>query len=235
MAKITREKHKTYKAVFDEVTERNLFKLSSQGHFEELKNPFSIGKEANIFTAIKKDKTQVIVKIYRVQNANFNQMYNYLKQDPRALSLKKNRRQVVFSWTKREYRNLLLARQNIKVPTPHAQLYNIIVMELIGDVLPSPQLKNATPANINEFYDKTIENMKKLYKSGLVHGDLSEFNILNYNEHPVFIDFSQSTITKSHNAKELLERDIKNMYNYFTKKGVKTTIEQINKKITGKI
>ena len=51
MVKKTREKWKTYENVFDQFTLRTLFKLSSQGHFDELKSPISIGKEANVFTA----------------------------------------------------------------------------------------------------------------------------------------------------------------------------------------
>ena len=51
-----------------------------------------------------------------------------------------------------------------------------------------------------------------------MHGDLSHFNILNNNEEPVFIDFSQGTVTQNNHAKELLERDIKNIVNFFNKK-----------------
>ena len=53
---ITKEKFKTYEGVFDAFTNKNLFKLVSQGHFEGLGGPISIGKEANVFSAIKKDK-----------------------------------------------------------------------------------------------------------------------------------------------------------------------------------
>ena len=77
MAKITKEKFKTYGNVFDQFTMRNIFKLASQGHFEDIMSPISIGKEANIFSAIKKDKTKVILKIYRLENCDFNIMYSY--------------------------------------------------------------------------------------------------------------------------------------------------------------
>ena len=49
---VDREKFKTYKSVFDEKTLRVLFKLESEGYFEELKSPISVGKEANVFSAI---------------------------------------------------------------------------------------------------------------------------------------------------------------------------------------
>src|SRR3989344_2054706 len=126
MARITREKFDTFGNVFDQFTYRNLFKLSSQGHFIELQSPISIGKEANLFTAHTADG-MVVVKIYRLQTCDFNRMYENLRTDPRFQNTKRQRRQVIFAWCKREYRNLLKARQvGVRVPTPHAFLYNIL-------------------------------------------------------------------------------------------------------------
>jgi len=59
--------------------------------------------------------------------------------------------------------------------------------------------------------------MKKILKSGLVHADLSAFNILNLNDKPVIIDFSQSITKESPHAKEYLERDLKNVNQHFRK------------------
>ena len=86
-----KEKFKTYKNVFDNHAERLLFKLTSQGHFDSLDIPLSIGKEANIFVATK-GKEKRIVKIYRVETCDFNHMFDYLRYDPRYLHIKKNRR-----------------------------------------------------------------------------------------------------------------------------------------------
>jgi len=211
----TNEEWKVYKNIFSDFSLRNLFKLSSQGHFEELQSPISIGKEANIFTAVKEDGKLIIVKIYRLENCNFNKMYDYIRADLRYPDLKKNRRQVVFAWTHREYRNLLIAREVIKVPTPIAVKDNILLMEFIGDNEPASRLKDDIPKDVEEFFDQVISNMKKLYKAGLIHGDLSDFNILNYHQKPVFIDFSQGTTTDSPNADELIERDVRNVCNFF--------------------
>ena len=63
--------------------------------------------------------------------------------------------------------------------------------------------------------------MKKLLSANLVHADLSQFNILNHNDLPVFIDFSQSTTKDSLRAREYLERDLKNVNNFFKKIGLK--------------
>ena len=220
VARITKEKFKTYKNVFDAFTERTLFKLVSEGHFDALESPICIGKEANVFSAIK-GSGKVIVKIYRLENCDFNRMYDYIKSDSRYISIKKSRRGIIFNWTQREFRNLLKARSvSVRVPTPIKFMNNILVMEYIGDTAPAPKLKDSIPKDPKKFFDKIIEYMKILHDSGLVHGDLSQFNILNYNENPVFIDMSQSTTLRSSISYELLVRDIKNISSFFSKQGI---------------
>ncbi|MFH1173935.1 MAG: RIO1 family regulatory kinase/ATPase [archaeon] len=227
----SKEIWKVYGNVFSEFTRRNLSKLSTEGYFEELTSPIAVGKESNVFSAKRRDGETVIVKIYRLENCNFNKMLDYISQDLRYASLKKNKRDIVFSWTQREFRNLLKAREVIRVPTPLAFKYNIIIMEQIGR--PAKQLKNNLPSNVEEFFKKTITCMAKLHKAGLVHGDLSEFNILNDENDPVFIDFSQSTTTESYNAKELLVRDVNNVCRFFGK-FMKVDKEKVLKRILGK-
>ena len=214
-----REEWKIYNNVFDQFTERILFDLSSKGYFDELKSSYALGKEANIFIA-SKGKEKVIVKIYRLENCNFNKMYSYIAGDPRFQGLENQKRKIIFNWVQREYRNLLIAREKIKVPTPFVFQKNVLVMEMIGDESPSLTLKDLHPQNPQEFYDKTLDNILLLLESGLVHGDLSEFNILNHEENPVFIDISQGTPINSFSAKELLERDLYNIHRFFKKIGV---------------
>lgn len=213
----SREEWKIYNNVFDQFTTRLLFNMSSQGHFKELKSPIALGKEANVFYAEKEDGSPVVVKIYRLENCNFNKMFNYISSDPRFLGLENQRRKIVFSWVQREYRNLLIARQKIKVPTPIAFKDNVLIMEFVGNEEPASMLKDAKPKNSEEFLKKIVRNMKLLIDAGLVHGDLSDFNILNYNEEPIFIDFSQATVIATQNASELLERDIKNIKRHFSR------------------
>ncbi len=212
----SRAEWKTYANVFDKFTINLLRKLSAQGYFEELESSIAMGKEANVFIASTKDDKKVIVKIYRLENCNFNKMLTYLKQDPRYINMRKNRRDIIFNWVQREYRNLLLAREVIKVPTPIAFKNNIIIMELIGEPI-APELRKRIPENPQAFLDQTLKNIKSLWDKGLVHGDLSAFNILNDSEHPIFIDFSQATVTKSFDAKDLLARDLKNLNTFFSK------------------
>ncbi len=229
---IFKERFKTYKGVFDEFTIRSIFKLISQGYFEGLESPISVGKESNIFSALRKDNEKVIVKIYRLETCDFNKMYNYIKDDPRYSKLKKKRRNVIFTWAQREYRNLLIARRaNVKVPTAFGVENNVLVMEFIGNKEPAPKLKDLPPKAPKKFFEQIVWNMKALYKGSLVHGDLSHFNILNYNEIPVFIDLSQATVLKNENSRYLLERDVKNICTYFRKLGIKANEEKVLKKI----
>lgn len=214
---IWKEEWKVYKNVFSEFALRNLFKLSSQGYFEALESPISMGKEANIITAKTKDDKRIVVKLYRLENCNFNKMYGYIAGDRRYEHLKKRKRDIVFAWAQREYRNLLLAQEVITVPKPLAFKDNIILLEFIGDDHAAPQLKNQHPKNKKKFFENVVSNMRKLYQRGLIHGDLSEYNILNWKEQPVFIDFSQATTTNSGLASELLERDVNNIARFFGK------------------
>ena len=233
MAKVTKEKFKTYKNVFDEFTLRNLFVLQSKGVFHDLESPISIGKEANIFSAFKKDKTRVILKIYRLETADFNKMYTYIRTDPRFQGLKKQRRKVIFAWCKREYRNLMLLDKVVQVPKPYAFKDNILIIEYIGDKLISRKLKDAIPKDLRKFFNAVILGMKKIYKLGYVHADLSEFNILNDKEKPVFIDVSTLTPLEDPNSGDYLDRDIKNICRFFRKYGLKIEEEKIKKIIVG--
>lgn len=221
MPNYSRAAWKTYKNVFDSFTERNLLKLQGQGFFDELVSPITLGKEANIFLASKGDE-RVIIKIYRTMNANFNKMLDYLTHDERYQHIKSQKRKVILAWVQREYANLLLAREVVRCPTPHAVRENVLVMACIGGELPAPMLKDKKPKKPDVFYEECRDALERLRAAGLVHGDVSAFNILNDDETPVFIDFSQGTTTKSPRAQELYERDVENLNKHFAKLGVKT-------------
>jgi len=218
MPRSSRAAWKVYKNVFDQFTQEILIKLQAQGHFDELMHQMHVGKEANVFLANKGEEF-VAVKIYRLQNCNFNKMHEYLSHDERYFDVKNNKRKIVLAWVQREYANLFLAREHISCPTPHTFRGNIIVMDLIGhESNPAPMLKDKKPKNPKKFYEECKDMIEKLRKGGLVHGDISAFNILNHDEQPVFIDFSQATTVTSPRARELYERDMKNLEAFFSKK-----------------
>jgi RIO kinase 1 len=238
VTRTSQERFRTEHGVFDTFTKRNLFEMQSKGLYDEIIGPLEVGKESNVFVA-KKGKKKLIIKIYRVQNADFKRMFSYIKQDPRYDFLKNKRRDIIFAWTQREYKNLLRAQKGkVKVPKALYWKYNIILEEFIGDEEVAPPLKDTRPEDPKQFLKEVIKQMKLLYQSGLVHGDLSAFNILNYNGKPILIDFSQSTLVRTPNSLELLERDVKNVLQFFKKLGVKAdfeeTLEKIKKESTKK-
>lgn len=235
----SRDKFKVYGNVFDQYTLANLNRLSARQLYHELKSSVSIGKEANIFTA-STNAEHIIVKIYRLESCNFNKMYDYLKQDSRMVGIKKQKRKIVFAWTKREYRNLMKARDlGVNVPTPIEVLDNILLLEFLGKGdEPALQLKDLNYKKMGEEKTRTLLNqvihqMRILHKGGLVHGDLSGFNMLYHNSLPYFIDFSQATVSTNYQYKELLERDVKNVCQLF-RRHITTSEEAIMEQITRK-
>ena len=120
----------------------------------------------------------------------------------------------------------------VNVPIPITFSNNVLVLEFVGknDEI-APKLKDKIPKNKKVFFNKIIEYMRKLFKSDLVHADLSAFNILNFDDKPVFIDMSQSTTLKHPRADEYLKRDVRNICNFFNKIGLKVNEENTLKKI----
>lgn len=231
MAKVHRERYKTYHGVFDEFTNVSILKLISKGHLDGLEGEISIGKEASVFSGLVKGQ-RVAVKVYRMSTCDFNKMYEYIRYDPRFAELEKKRRKVILAWAQREYRNLLKARQaGVNCPIPRAVYNNVLIMEFIGKQEAAPRLKDAFPKNPKVFFNAIIKNMAKLHSAGMVHTDLSHFNILNHKEKPVFIDFSQATIARNPRFQEYLDRDIRIITRFFSKYGLKVDEETVKKQI----
>jgi len=222
--------------VFDAHTNRQLFDMIGQGLFEGLESPISIGKEANVFSARKSDGSLVIVKIYRITTADFKRMYEYIRTDPRFEGLHNSKRKVLFAWVQREYHNLHLARKaGIRVPTPLGAASNVLVLEYIGNKEGvAPKLKDTTPEHPMVFLDALIDELRKLYEAGYVHADMSPYNILNFEDQPVLIDFSQVTPKSDPHAEEFLSKGITNIVLFFKKCGLKPDADAIWKTITGK-
>jgi RIO kinase 1 len=223
---MSKNKFIAYENVFDESTLRTLFKLSNQGYLEELSSPLSIGKESNVFTALHGDETR-IVKIYRTA-AGFKKMYEYMKPDPRFASLKGTKLSIIYEWAMKEYRNLLRAREKgVNSPIPYAVHKNVLVMEYFD----AEELIDDPPKEPKVFYEKLIKEVKKLFDAGLVHADLSEYNILNDDEEPVLIDFSHAVDLRYPNVQRLLRRDINILVKFFNKLGLELDEETEFKRI----
>ena len=221
--------------VFDTITLKTLYKLANTGNIHSLNGAISTGKEANVFKGADENDEFVAVKIYRVTTSDFKKMQNYIQGDPRFHVRMGNKRQLINTWVNKEFRNLQRADEaGVRVPKPIIAKNNVLVMEFIGD----DEGNAARPMIYSDIKDpktllnKIIEYMKLLYqKAGLVHGDLSSYNILIQNDEPVFIDISQGMIRDHPISRELLNRDIENIIKYFRKLNVDITFEEMESEI----
>jgi len=204
--------------VFDDATLLALYKLVQKGWLSSFGGPISTGKESNVYQC-DSNKGPLAVKIYLTRTANFNQMQKYIVGDRRFANIKKSRKETIFAWTKKEFSNLSRAKKvGLSVPTPYVWDRNILVMELIAgsDGLPYPQLRNAEVDDPLTTYQTIIEYIRVLYqKAHLVHGDLSEFNILYGSDTPWLIDMGQAVTPDHPKAIPFLLRDIENINRYF--------------------
>ncbi len=221
--------------IFDKATLQVLYKLANQGYLDVLNGAISTGKEANVLKGIKDDGSIVAVKIYRIATSDFKKMQYYIAGDPRFNVRSSNKRQLINNWVNKEYRNLTrLKDAGVNVPEAITSLNNVLIIEFIGDEdgNPAPTVKNLPPQDPIDFYEKLVDQMDKfINKANLIHGDLSSYNILNFDEEPVIIDVSQSVVKDHIIARELLERDIKNISFEFSKMGVDTSIEDLTNRL----
>lgn len=221
--------------VFDRQTMETLYKLANNKYLNVLNGAISTGKEANVFKGVHEDGHVVAVKIYRISTSDFKKMQYYIQGDPRFKVRTTNKRQLVYAWVNKEFRNLNRCLEaNMIVPEPVVVKNNILIMEFIGDKYgnPAPTLRDQKPQDPEEMLEILIGEMKKMYQNArLVHGDLSIFNILNHNEKPVIIDVSQSVVVDHPISRDLLDRDIENLLKDFKKFGASASFEDVKKEI----
>ncbi|WP_297536167.1 serine protein kinase RIO [Thermococcus sp.] len=219
------ELYKIANEVFDRTTKETLVYLHRRGKIEELCGVISTGKEANVFAGVDSEGNRIAVKIYRTYTTEFRRIWEYLAADPRIGYLPKDMRKLIFVWARREFKNLQRAiKYAVRVPEPIIFRNNVLVMEFIGDETPAPRLKDVEreleKSDFEELYDYLIGVIERLWKRGdMVHGDLSEYNVLLW-DGPVVIDWSQATVRRNRMSVELLKRDLRNVTNYFARKGV---------------
>lgn len=213
---------KTVEEVFDKATNFALSELIARGELAYLNGVVRSGKEARVYWGVAGDGSPRAVKIYLTASAEFKKRMRYVAGDRRFQKLPGSVRQMIGLWVRKEYKNLRLALDaGIRVPTPYAFNANIIVMEFIGQP-PSPAPVFAETEVDSSDYSWTIETVRELYrKAGLVHADLSEYNIFKpaVGERVVF-DMGSSVLASHPEARELLLRDITNVVRFFKKRGV---------------
>ncbi|MBP2133291.1 RIO kinase 1 [Methanomicrobium sp. W14] len=229
---------KVMENVFDDQTLIALYKLVHKGKISAIGGSISTGKEANVFYGEDSDKNSIAIKIYRIQSANFNKMGEYMAGDPRFSSVRKSKKEVIFAWTKKEYSNLKRAKDaGINCPGPIFFDKNILLMKFCGENEKAyPQLRQAalTKEEGERVYMAVLADMKTLFNdAGLVHADLSEFNILYDGEKHIIIDMGQAVTPEHPGAVKFLVRDIKNVNRFFSRFCDTRSEEEIFKDIVG--
>nr|WP_182013929.1 serine/threonine-protein kinase Rio1 [Haloquadratum walsbyi] len=218
------DQFKVEQSVFDDATFAAIYKLVQDDHIAAFGGPISTGKEANVYEARGTDTADVAVKIYRINASNFQQMRSYLEGDPRFDGLGQDKKAIVLAWTQKEFANLRRAmRAGVRVPEPIAVERNVLVMELVGLVEErARRLAEVDIENPQTAYEVVQEYMQRLYSAGLIHGDLSEYNMIIHNGELVVIDLGQAVTVHHPNAEMFLRRDCKNVATFFSRQGIDT-------------
>jgi len=210
--------------VFDHPTLLAIYKLICDKKLGRIDFPVSTGKEGNVFKGTAKDGSDVAVKIYRISNLSFKTIARYILGDHRFKGISNNRRKLMYQWTQKEFRNLSKMREaGMAVPEPIAYENNVLVMEYVaGKDGPAPMLRDLPPDDPEAAVDWLLGQVGICWKkAGLVHGDISEYNVLAGSSGLVIIDVSQGVPVRHPMADELLRRDIHNITHYFGKLGAK--------------
>jgi RIO kinase 1 len=166
------------------------------------------------------------IKIYKTSILVFKDRDKYVSGEHRWRKgyCKSNPRKMVKVWAEKEMRNYRrLSSAGIKCPTPILLKSHVLIMEFLGNSgWPSPRLKDAglSERRMREAYVQTVVIMRRMYhRCRLVHGDLSEYNLLWHNNEVYVIDVSQSVETDHPSALDFLRKDAANINDFFRKSG----------------
>ncbi len=197
----------------------SLKRLVEKNEVEALGKKMGEGKESLIYNCISKHG-EAVIKFHKLGYSSFKKVVdkrNYGTLNFSVLSIRS---------AKREF-TTLRKLQGLAVPKAYAWEGNAVLMELID----AKELFKVKVENPEELLDALIEEVAKFYRRGIVHGDLSQHNVL-VGESFWIIDFPQSVEVGERDWKELLERDIANLVRYFNKtyrieRDINSTVESI--------
>jgi len=211
-------------------TPKRLEPLIEDGLIDEVVRPLMSGKEAAVYV-VRCGEALRCAKVYKeADKRGFRQAAKYQEgrkvrnsRDARAMAKgsKYGKREREETWQNAEVAALYrLAAAGVRVPQPYDFLDGVLLMEMIvgddGDAAPRLNDVDLHPDDAREFHAIMIGEIVKMLCAGLVHGDLSEFNVLLDGQGPVIIDLPQAVDAAGNNhAFEMLERDVGNMAAYF--------------------
>ncbi|MEM1550470.1 MAG: serine protein kinase RIO, partial [Candidatus Bathyarchaeia archaeon] len=232
------EEYEVLEEVFDKSTLMTIYELMNDGVIKEIHGVVDSGKESRVYWGIGPNDKEIAIKIFLTVSADFRRgRLPYIVGDPRFKSVKRDIRYLVYQWAQKEFRNLKLAYEaRVRVPYPIAIKKNVLVMKFIGrNGASAPLLKDSRLGNPERIYRNILLHLKRLYKDAkLVHGDLSEYNIMVWRGRPVLFDFSQAVSIEHPAANQFLIRDIENINRFFSKIGINVIdVEEIYRVVTG--
>jgi len=204
--------------------------LVDDGLVDEVICPLMSGKEADVFVVRCGSKTRC-AKVYKdALKRSFKKAAQYtegrkVRNSRRARAIEKGskfgRKQQEDTWQNAEVDALYrLVRAGVRVPEPYGCFDGVLLMELItdeaGDVAPRLNDVSMSAEQAREDHALVMHFVMRMLCAGLVHGDLSEFNVLVDENGPVIIDLPQAVdAAANNNAQAMLERDVKNMTDYY--------------------
>ncbi len=170
--------------------------------------------------------TEYAIKIYKTSILVFKDREKYVSGEHRWRKgyCKSNPRKMVKVWAEKEMRNYRrIYAAGIRCPAPILLKSHVLIMEFLGNSgWPSPRIRDAglSEKRLREAYVQTILIMRHMYqRCKLVHGDLSEYNLLWHQNEVYVIDVSQSVETDHPSALDFLRKDASNVNDFFRKTG----------------
>jgi RIO kinase 1 len=204
--------------------------LVEDGLVDSILRQLKSGKEATVYV-VQCGNAIRCAKVYKEANQRgFHQAVHYtegrkVKNSRQARAMEKGsrygRQEQESAWQRAEVDALYkLAAAGVRVPQPHNFYEGVLLMELVADEhgAPAPRLNDLelTAEQAREFHAFLIRQVVLMLCAGIVHGDLSEFNVLVDSRGPVIIDLPQAVdAAANNNAARMLERDVENLANYF--------------------
>jgi RIO kinase 1 len=204
--------------------------LIDEGLIDTVVRQLMSGKEAMVFVVRCGDETRC-AKVYKeATHRSFRQAVDYtenrkVKNTRQARAMAKGsrygRESQEAAWQSAEVDALYrLAAAGVRVPKPHNFHDGVLLMELVtdehGDAAPRLNDVDFTPEQAIAHHASLLGEVVRMLCAGVVHGDLSEFNILLAADGPVIIDLPQAVDAAGNNhAKRMLLRDVENLRDFF--------------------